>query len=40
MAAFTATEGLEIAMEIEKNGEVFYNEIAANHSRTGVNAPC
>ncbi len=29
MAAFTATEGLEIAMEIEKNGEVFYNGIAA-----------
>ena len=30
MAIFTATEGLEIAMEIEKNGEVFYNNIAAS----------
>ncbi|RLD06712.1 MAG: rubrerythrin [Chloroflexota bacterium] len=29
MAAFTAAEGLEMAMEIEKNGEVFYNGIAA-----------
>jgi len=28
MAVFTAAEGLEMAMEIEKNGEAFYNEIA------------
>ncbi|OQY21231.1 MAG: hypothetical protein B6I35_08860 [Anaerolineaceae bacterium 4572_32.2] len=29
MAVFTAAEGLEMAMEVEKNGEVFYNEAAA-----------
>jgi rubrerythrin len=29
MALFTATEALEMAMEIEKNGEVFYNAVAA-----------
>jgi rubrerythrin len=29
MAVFTAAEALEMAMEIEKNGEVFYNEAAA-----------
>ncbi len=28
MAAFTASEALEMAMEIEKNGEAFYNEAA------------
>jgi len=30
MAVFTATEGLEMAMEVEKSGEVFYNKVAAN----------
>ena len=34
MAAFTAAEGLEMAMEIEKNGEVFYNGIAAKSTDT------
>ena len=29
MALFTAAEALEIAMEIEKNGEVFYGAVAA-----------
>ena len=29
MALFTAAEALEIAMEIEKNGEVFYSAVAA-----------
>jgi len=29
MAAFTAAEALEMAMEIEKNGEAFYNAVAA-----------
>ena len=29
MAVFTAAEALEMAMEIEKNGEVFYNVAAA-----------
>jgi rubrerythrin len=29
MAIFTAAEAIEMAMEIEKNGEVFYNEVAA-----------
>ena len=29
MAVFTAAEGLEMAMRVEKNGEVFYNEAAA-----------
>jgi len=29
MAVFTAAEALEMAMEIEKNGEVFYNAAAA-----------
>lgn len=28
MPAFTAAQGIEMAMEIEKNGEIFYNEIA------------
>ena len=29
MAVFTATEAVEMAMKIEKNGEVFYNAAAA-----------
>jgi len=29
MAVFTAAEAFEIAMEIEENGEVFYNEVSA-----------
>ncbi|MDY7077677.1 MAG: ferritin family protein [Chloroflexota bacterium] len=29
MTVFTAAEALEMAMEIEKNGEIFYNEVAA-----------
>ncbi len=29
MAIFTASEAIEMAMEIEKNGEVFYNAAAA-----------
>lgn len=29
MAVFTATEAVEMALEIEKNGEVFYNAAAA-----------
>jgi rubrerythrin len=32
MAAFTAAEALEMAMEIEKNGEAFYNAVAAKSS--------
>ena len=28
MAVFTAAEALEMAMEIEKNGEIFYNAVA------------
>jgi rubrerythrin len=32
MAVFTAGEALEMAMEIEKNGEVFYNEASAKSS--------
>ena len=29
MAVFTAAEALEMAMEIEKNGQVFYEQVAA-----------
>lgn len=29
MAIFTAAEAIEMAMEIEKSGQVFYNEVAA-----------
>jgi len=38
MAVFTAAEGLEMAMEIEKNGEVFYNEVAAKSADPEVKA--
>jgi rubrerythrin len=36
MAVFTAAEALEMAMEIEKNGEVFYNAAAAKSDDTEV----
>lgn len=29
MSIFTAAEGLEMALEIEKNGELFYNQVAS-----------
>ena len=38
MTIFTATEGLEMAMEIEKSGEAFYNEIAANSADSELKA--
>lgn len=38
MAVFTAAEGLEMAMEIEKNGEMFYNEAAAKSTDSKVKA--
>jgi len=36
MAIFTAAEAFEIAMEIEKNGEVFYNAVAAKTTEPAV----
>jgi rubrerythrin len=38
MAVFTATEAIEMAMEIEKNGEVFYNHAAARVADERVQA--
>jgi rubrerythrin len=38
MALFTAAEALEMAMEIEKNGEVFYNAAATKATDAGVKA--
>jgi rubrerythrin len=38
MAFLTAAEALKWAMEIEKNGEVFYNEAAAKSTDPGVKA--
>jgi rubrerythrin len=38
MAVFTAAEALEIAMEIEKNGEVFYNAVAKQSDDAEVKA--
>jgi rubrerythrin len=38
MAIFTAAEAIEMAMEIEKNGEVFYNEVAAKSTDREVKA--
>jgi rubrerythrin len=38
MAVFTAAEAIEMAMEIEKNGEVFYNEAAAKSADAQVKA--
>lgn len=36
MAMFTAAEALEMAMQIEKNGEVFYHAVAAKATDPGV----
>lgn len=38
MAMFTAAEGLEMAMEIEKNGQVFYNTVAERSADPEVKA--
>ena len=38
MAAFSAAEAIEMAMEIEKNGEVYYNEVVANSTDPEVKA--
>jgi rubrerythrin len=38
MAFLTAAEALKWAMEIEKNGEVFYNEVAAKSAALEVKA--
>ena len=38
MAIFTAAEALGMAMEIEKNGEVFYNNAAAKSADAEVKA--
>jgi rubrerythrin len=36
MAVFTAAEALEMAMQIERHGEVFYNAVAAKSDDTEV----
>ena len=38
MAVFTASEALEMALEIEKNGEVFYNTVAEKSADADVKA--
>ncbi len=38
MAVFTAAEALKMAMEIENNGEVFYNEVASKSTDPEVKA--
>jgi rubrerythrin len=38
MAVFTAAEALEMAMEIEKNGEMFYNKVAERSADSDVKA--
>ncbi len=38
MTVFTATEAIEMAMEIEKNGKVFYDEAAAKIADEQVKA--
>jgi rubrerythrin len=38
MAVFTATEALEMALNIEKNGEIFYNEVAEKSTDPDVKA--
>ncbi len=38
MTVFTAAEGLEMALEIEENGELFYNEMAAKSADPDVKA--
>jgi rubrerythrin len=40
MAFLTAAEALKWAMEIEKNGEVFYNQVAAKSADAEVKALC
>ena len=36
MGVFSAAEALEIAMQIEKNGEAFYHAVAAKANDPGV----
>ena len=38
MAVFTAAEALQMSLEIEKNGEVFYNAVAAKSADPDVKA--
>ncbi len=38
MAVFTAAEAIEMAMEIEKNGKVFYDEAAAQSADLEIKA--
>lgn len=38
MGLFTAEQALEMAMDIEKNGEVFYNEVASKSTDSEVKA--
>ena len=38
MTVFTAAEAIEMAMEVEKNGELFYNEVAAQSADSEVKA--
>ncbi len=38
MAVFTAAEALEMAMEIEENGELFYNQAAERSADSAVKA--
>lgn len=38
MGVFSAAEALEMAMQIEKNGEVFYNAVATKATDPGVKA--
>ena len=38
MAAFSAAEAFEMAMEIEKNGEAFYTAVAAKSADPEVKA--
>lgn len=38
MAVFTATEAIEMAMEIEKNGKVFYDKVAAQSADPEIKA--
>ena len=38
MTIFTATEAIEMAMKIEKSGEVFYNEAAAKSADSEIKA--
>jgi len=38
MTIFTAAQALEMALEIEKNGEMFYKEVAAKSTDPEVKA--